>query len=134
MINMDLFPRKVYLDDIFDDFLSTKKEQAMKCDIYEKGGNYHIEMDIPGFDKKDISVEVKDGYLTISAVKNSEVEEKEEDKSYIRRERVYGKYERSFYVGDLDLEKINAEFVNGTLKIVVPKKEKEENKRVIEII
>lgn len=130
---MDLFPRKVYLDDIFDDFLSTKKEQNMKCDIYEENDNYHIEVDIPGFDKKDISVEVKDGYLTISAVKNNEVEDKDSKRNYIRRERVYGKYERSFYVGDLDEDKINAEFNNGMLKIVVPKKEKQENKKVIEI-
>lgn len=130
---MDLFPRKVYLDDIFDDFLSTKKEQNMKCDIYEENDNYHIEVDIPGFDKKDISVEVKDGYLTISAVKNNEVEDKDSKRNYIRRERVYGKYERSFYVGDLDEDKINAEFNNGMLKIVVPKKEKQENKKIIEI-
>mgnify|MGYP004664910239 CR=1 FL=1 len=130
---MDLFPRKVYLDDIFDDFLSTKKEQNMKCDIYEENNNYHIEVDIPGFDKKDISVEVKDGYLTISAVKNNEVEDKDSKRNYIRRERVYGKYERSFYVGDLDEDKINAEFSNGMLKIVVPKKEKQENKKIIEI-
>ena len=130
---MDLFPRKVYLDDIFDDFLSTKKEQNMKCDIYEENNNYHIEVDIPGFDKKDISVEVKDGYLTISAVKNNEVEDKDNKRNYIRRERVYGKYERSFYVGDLDEDKINAEFSNGMLKIVVPKKEKQENKKIIEI-
>ena len=130
---MDLFPRKVYLDDIFDDFLSTKKEQNMKCDIYEENNNYHIEVDIPGFDKKDISVEVKDGYLTISAVKNNEVEDKDSKRNYIRRERVYGKYERSFYVGDLDEDKINAEFNNGMLKIVVPKKEKQENKKIIEI-
>ena len=130
---MDLFPRKVYLDDIFDDFLSTKKEQSMKCDIYEEDGNYHIEVDIPGFDKKDISVEVKDGYLTMSAVKDNKVEDKDNKRNYIRRERVYNKYERSFYVGDLDEDKINAEFNNGMLKIVVPKKEKQENKKIIEI-
>lgn len=130
---MDLFPRKVYLDDIFDDFLSTKKEQNMRCDIYEEGNNYHIEVDIPGFDKKDISVEVKDGYLTISAVKNNEVEDKDTKRNYIRRERVYGKFERSFYVGDLDEDNINAEFSNGMLKVIVGKKEKQENKKIIEI-
>lgn len=130
---MDLFPRKVYLDDIFDDFLATKKESNMKCDIYEKEGNYHIEMDIPGFDKKDISIEVKDGYLTIAAIKNSEENEEDKERNYIRRERVYGRYERTFYVGDLDQDKINAEFKNGILKVVVPKKEDVNNKKVIEI-
>lgn len=130
---MDLFPRKVYLDDIFDEFLSTKKDVNMKCDIYEKEGNYHIEMDVPGFEKKDISIEVKDGYLTISAIKDSEQKEEDEKRNYIRRERVYGKYERTFYVGDMDQDKINAEFKNGTLKVIVPKKEIVNNKKIIEI-
>ena len=69
---MDLIPRKFYLDDLFDNFITSRDNNNMKCDIYEKGGNYHIEMDIPGFDKNDISIEVKDGYLTISAEKNEE--------------------------------------------------------------
>lgn len=130
---MDLISRKFYLDDIFDDFITSKKEQAMKCDIYEKNGSYHIEMDIPGFDKKDISLEVKDGYLTIKAEKTEENNEEDTDKNYIRRERSYGKYERSFYLGDLDQDKIDAEFSNGMLKIVVPKKETIDNKKIIEI-
>ena len=127
---MNLIPRKFYLDDVFDDFESTNN---MKCDIYEKDGNYHIEMDVPGFDKKDISIEANDGYLTITAEKNSEDEEKNENKNYIRRERVYGKVERSFYLGDLDQDKIDAEFKNGILNIVVPKKEETSNKKRIEI-
>ena len=128
---MDLNPRKFYLDDIFDDFVTSKREQGLKCDIYEKEGVYHIEMDIPGFDKKDISIEVKDGYLVISASKEDNVNE--DEKNYIRRERVYGKYERSFYLGDLDEERIEAEFANGVLKVTIPKKEKVENKKTIEI-
>ena len=130
---MDLMPRKLYLDDIFDDFISTRKEQPMKCDIYEKDGNYHIEMDIPGFKKDEISVETKDGYLTIKAEKNNEVNEEDEKKNYIRRERTYGKYERSFYLGDLDEDKIDAKFENGMLKLTVPKKEEVDTKKVIEI-
>lgn len=130
---MDLMPRKFYLDDIFDDFISTRKEQPMKCDIYEKDGNYHIEMDIPGFKKDEISVETKDGYLTIKAEKNNEVNEEDEKKNYIRRERTYGKYERSFYLGDLDEDRIDAKFENGMLKLTVPKKEEVDTKKVIEI-
>ena len=133
MINMDLMPRKFYLDDIFDDFLTTRKEQHMKCDIYEKGGDYHIEMDIPGFNKDEISVETNDGYLKITAEKKAENNEHDEEKNYIRRERTYGKYERSFYLGDLDEDKIDASFENGMLKIVVPKKEEKDTKKVIEI-
>ena len=56
---MDLMPRNFSFDDIFDNFLTDKSYSNMKCDIYEKGGDYHIEMDIPGFDKKDISIETK---------------------------------------------------------------------------
>ena len=133
MINMDLMPRKFYLDDIFDDFLTTRKEQHMKCDIYEKGGDNHIEMDIPGFNKDEISVETKDGYLKITAEKKTENNEQDEEKNYIRRERTYGKYERSFYLGDLDEDKIDASFENGMLKLVVPKKEEKDTKKVIEI-
>ena len=126
-------PRKFYLDDIFDDFISSRKEQSMKCDIYEKDGDYHIEMDIPGFNKDEISVETKDGYLTIKAEKKNEVNEEDKEKNYIRRERTYGKYERSFYLGDLDEDKIDASFENGMLKLVVPKKEEVDTKKVIEI-
>jgi len=127
---MNLIPRKFYLDDIFDDFVSSKNDN-MKCDIYELDGDYHVEMDIPGFEKNDISIETKDGYLIVSAVK--ETNNDESDKNYIRRERSYGKYERSFYLGELDNEKIEAEFKNGMLKITVPKKEEINNKKVIEI-
>jgi len=127
---MEIIPRKFYLDDMFDNFMTTSKND-MKCDIYEKEGKYHIEMDIPGFDKNDISLEVKDGYLTITAEKSNE--ENIEEKNYIKRERNYGKYQRSFYLGELDTDNVDAEFVNGTLKVVIPKKELVENKKFIEI-
>jgi len=130
---MDLMPRRFYLDDIFDDFIPAKKEQNMKCDIYEKNSAYHIEMDVPGFKKEEISIDVKDGYLTIKAEKNNEESENDEERNYIRRERSYSKYERSFYLGDLDQDKIDAEFNNGMLKITVPKKEELDNSRKIEI-
>lgn len=130
---MNIIPKKYYLDDFFDDFLanSNSEKNAMKCDIYEKGGDYHIEMDVPGFDKKDISINVDNGYLTITAEKQNE--EKDEEKNYIRRERSYGKYERSFYLGDLETDGIKAEFNNGMLKLTVPKKEVVDTKRKIEI-
>ncbi len=130
---MDLIPRKFYLDDVFDDFLINKKDQNMKCDIYEKDNVYHIEMDVAGFAKEDISIEAKNGYLTIKAEKNNETNEEDSDKNYLRRERVYGKYERSFDLGDLDQDKINAQFNNGVLEITVPKKEEIDDRKVIEI-
>ena len=128
---MSLLPGRFYLDDIFNDFEPEKKLMNMNCDIYEKDNKYHIEMDVPGYDKKDINIEVKDGYLTVSASK--EQEEKDEKKNYIRRERVYGSFSRSFALGDVDIENIDAKFDKGLLTITIPKQEVVENKKKIEI-
>lgn len=133
---MNMLPsRKYYLDSIFDNFMDegTDNFDVMKCDVYEKDGAYHIEADIPGFKKDEISVDCEDGYVTISAEKNTENEEKDENKKYIKRERFYGKTVRKFYVGDVDSEKIQAEFKDGMLELVVPKEEKLPNKKSIEI-
>lgn len=124
---MNLIPRNFYLNDVFDNFL-TKDESNMKCDIYEKDGNYNIEMDIPGFEKKDINIECKNGYLTITASKNEE--SKEEKKHYIRKERFSGSYSREFYLGDVNEDEIKASFKEGILNIVVPKKEIKENRKI----
>ncbi len=129
---MNLIPRGFFTNDIFDDFMPSK-ENNMKCDIYEKDGNYNIEMDIPGFEKNDIKVEANKDYLTITAEKSSEKNDDDDTKNYIHRERTYGKYQRSFYLQGLDSEKIDAEFNNGVLKIIVPKKDENENKKYIEI-
>lgn len=129
---MSLFPKKYYLgDDFFDNFFEPTIKNQMKCDIYEKDGKYNIEIDIPGFDKNDIKVECDNGYLTISAEKKEE--ENDEGKNYIRRERRSGSFSRSFYVGDIDADKIDAEFKKGTLKLVVPKLDGKETKKQIEI-
>ncbi|MBD9105540.1 Hsp20/alpha crystallin family protein [bacterium] len=127
--------RKYYLDSIFDNFMDEGSDNfdVMKCDVYEKDGAYHIEADIPGFKKDEISVDCEDGYVTITAEKNTENEEKDENKRYIKRERFYGKTVRKFYVGDVDSEKINAEYKDGMLELVVPKEEKLPNKKSIEI-
>ena len=116
-------------DNIFDDFMfPTVKENdfgKMKCDIYEKDGVFYLEMDIPGFDKNDVDIQINDNdYLTITAEKSSSNEENDE-KNYIRKERTYGKYQRSFYVGEIDKNAIEASFENGILKISMPKKEEE---------
>ena len=127
--------RKYYLDSIFDNFMDEGSDNfdVMKCDVYEKDGAYHFEADIPGFKKDEISVDCEDGYVTISAEKNTENEEKDENKKYIKRERFYGKTVRKFYVGDVDSDKIQAEYKDGMLELVVPKEEKLPNKKSIEI-
>ena len=87
-------------------------------------------MDLPGYDKSDIKAQLKDGYLTITAQKNTSKEDKDEKENYIRRERYCGKCSRSFYVGEnLKEEDIKASFNNGILELTFPKevgkKEKE---------
>ena len=129
---MNLIPRNFFFDDDLDTFFapSIRKNDA-KCDIYEEDNDYHIVMDVPGYDKKDINIEIKDGYLTIKGSKSSE--EKEENKKYIRKERTYGSFERSFALGDVDTENIDANFNNGTLSIVIPKVEAKDTTKKIEI-
>ena len=130
---MSLLPGKFYLDDFFDDFAPMPRmpRMDMKCDIYEKGGNVHIELDVPGFDKKDIKIDVEDGILTVEATKDEEKED--ESKNYYKKERVYGSFKRQFNVGDISEEDINAKFNNGVLEISFPKEEKKESKKFIEI-
>ena len=126
--------RKYYLDSIFDDFMEQSVTfDPMKCDIYEKDGAYHIEADIPGFKKDEISVECEDGYVTITAEKDFENEDKDEERKYLKRERNYSKTTRKFYVGDIESDKIEAKYEDGILNIVVPKQEKLPNKKTIEI-
>ena len=125
---MDLMNRD--FDDLFD-ILPIRRDNRMKCDIYEKDNKYYIEMEVPGFNKEDIDISLKEGYLTVKAEKKMSNEEKDENKKYLRKERNYIKTERSFNLGNIDEENIDASFENGVLKIEIPKVE--ENKRTIEI-
>ena len=104
----------------------------MKCDIYEEGDRYHIVVDLPGIKKEDVHLEFEKGYLKIVA--ENKLEEKN-DKKYVHRERTsMSRYERSFYLGDVDEKNIKAEFKNGVLKISLPKETKEEHsKKFIQI-
>ena len=129
---MSIIPRRFYLDDFFDDFVPSKND--MKCDIYEKEGKHHIEIDVPGFKKEDIKIELHDGYLTVSAEKNEEKEDKHA--KYLKRERFSGMCSRSYYVGEnVNEEDIKANFRNGILTIEFPKEpeKKIEKKKYIPI-
>lgn len=128
---MNLIPRGFFLDDVFEDFLTSRKSDSLKCDIYEQDGVYYIEMDADGFKKEDLNIDFDKGYLNISISKAEEVND--EGKNYIRKERYSKKLQRSFYVGESDINNIKAEFNNGTLKIAIPKREELETKKVIEI-
>ena len=130
---MTLVPRNNNLgvslfDNMFDDmfrdpfFTSSNTTKLMKTDIQEKDDKYILDMDLPGYDKEDIKAQLKDGYLTISAQKNTSNDEKDEEGNYIRRERYCGKCSRSFYVGDsIKEEDIKANFNNGILQLSFPK-------------
>ena len=135
---MMLMPRRNYslFDDLFrDDFFDKKMPSLMKTDIKEMKDKYQLEVDLPGYKKENINLELEEGYLKISA----KVEEKKDDEesNYLHKERYYGECTRSFYVGeDIKEEEISAEFNNGILKIDIPKKDEEETvpeKRQIEI-
>lgn len=128
-------------DDMFNDSAwrrgyEHQESQVMKTDIYEKDGNYLIEMDLPGYSKSDIQADLKEGYLTITAHDNETDEEKKAKGKCIHKERYTGTCSRQFYVGeDLAQEDIKAAFNDGVLKLIVPKeiKKVEEEPKFITI-
>ena len=96
--------------------------RLMKTDVREKEGQYDMDIDLPGFKKEDIKVELHDGYLQVSAVKGLNEEEKDEKGKLIRQERYSGSMQRSFYVGDsIKQEDVKAKFEQGVLKLSFPK-------------
>lgn len=106
-----------------DPFFTEHESKIMKTDIKEKTDKYLIGIELPGYQKENIKIDVEDGYLTVHAEINSDNEEKEEGK-FVRRERYVGSCSRNFYVGnEVKSEDIKASFKNGILKIEVPKKE-----------
>ena len=129
----------IFNDNVFDDFFdfpfyddrAEKKlyghhaANLMKTDIQEHEDGYTLEMDLPGFKKEEIQIELNNGYMTISAAQGLDEDEKDKKSGkYIRRERYTGSCQRSFYVGeDVTEEDIKAEFKHGILKLFVPKKE-----------
>lgn len=105
-------------------FWDNNNVSAFRTDITEKDGKYILEADLPGFKKEDISVDIDKDCLTITAEHKSEDKEENAD-SYIRRERYYGSYTRSFNVKGIDTEAITAAYNDGVLTLTMPKKEPE---------
>jgi len=109
-----------------------QRTPSMKTDIRETENAYILESDLPGFSREDIHAEIKDGYLTIRAEHKSENENKNE--SYLRRERSYGSFSRTFDLDGIDAEAITASFKNGVLTLELPKmQKKDEEARKVEI-
>ena len=102
-----------------------RAKNVMNTDVKETDDGYELEMDLPGFKKEEVTVELENGYLTISAAKGLDKDEQEKETGkYIRRERYAGACQRSFYVGEgVTQEDIKASFKHGILKLNIPKKE-----------
>lgn len=123
------------MDEFFDDafersFFPAKNplygkhaKNLMKTDIREEEDSYKLAIDLPGFKKEDVQVELKDAYLTVTASKGLDKDEEDKNGRYIRRERYAGSLTRSFYVGDLKPEDIKGKFESGVLKLQIPKKD-----------
>ena len=143
----------IFGENMFDDFFSDPfgmmvpqtrdalygkhAKNLMKTDIRETDTSYELDIDLPGFKKDEVSIDLKDGYLTISAAKGLDKDAEDKKGKYIRQERYAGACSRSFYVGEgVTEEDIKAEFKHGILTLVVPKKEAKpavEQKKTISI-
>ncbi len=136
MLMPELFTRNVF-DDWFDDFGLEKEmrdlnrkiygrraSREMLTDVREHEDHYDLEIDLPGFKKEDLNVELNNGYLTVTANKGHDQEEKNKEGKIIRQERYSGTLSRSFYVGEeITNEEIKAKYEGGVLTVSLPKKD-----------
>ena len=145
-----MFP-SVFGENLFDDwmddfgfrdnFFSGKNplygkhaKNIMKTDVRETDKGYELDVDLPGFKKDEVQVQLKDGYLTISAAKGLDKDEEDKKGNYIRRERAYGSYSRSFDISGIDAKAIKAAYSDGVLRVTLPKqKEVPASSRRLEI-
>ena len=133
----------IFGDSLFDDFFDDDfmrlpvwggrnplygkhARNLMMTDVRETENTYEVDVDLPGFKKDVIGVELKDGYLTISASKGLDKDEQDKQGKYIRQERYAGACSRSFYVGELEPDQVSAKYEDGILKISLPKQAKQE--------
>ena len=140
----------IFGENLFDDFMDgfafpdidkelygKHAKNLLKTDVKETDDGYEVDMDLPGFQKDEIRMQLNNGYLTVSAEKGLDKEEKDKEEKYIRRERYAGSVSRSFYVGEnVTEEDINPKYENGILTFRLPKEDKkavEEKKHYIAI-
>ena len=133
----------IFGESLFDDFFADPFEMMMpqsrnplygkhaknlmKTDVRETENSFEVDMDLPGFKKDEVNLELKDGYLTVSADKALDKDKKDNEGRYIRQERWSGSCSRSFYVGDtVKPEDVHAQFENGILQIALPKQEQKQ--------
>ena len=125
MFALTPFERRSYdlfnaFHDFEDDFFNSPQLRSFRTDIKDEGDRYLMEAELPGFEKEDIKLDITGNTLTLSAEHKSDTEDKKED-NYIRRERSFGSYQRSFDLTGIDADKIEAEYKNGILELTLPK-------------
>ncbi len=130
----------VFGENLFDDFMNfpfedeffgkrnplygKRAQNIMKTDVRETEKGYELDIDLPGYKKDEIQIQLKDGTLTVAAEKALNKDEKDEKGNYIRRERYSGSMKRSFYVGNaVSSEDVHAKFEDGILRLSIPKKD-----------
>lgn len=149
MFDLKPFRRKSEELDLFERMLKSFNEvfdqegiaplngsfNSFRTDVRETKDAYHVEAELPGFDKDDITIQLDNNYLTIHAKREEEEEAKDEEDKIIRKERHYGEFIRRFYVDNVDEDKIKAKLKRGVLKIKLPKLEtKEPESKRIDIL
>ena len=118
------FPSFGELEDADKKLYGKHAAHVMKTDVKEHDDKYEVDIDLPGFKKDEIKLELQDGYLTVAAAKGVDKEEKDKKGKLIRQERYSGAMQRSFFVGkEVTEEDIKAKFEDGVLKLDIPKKE-----------
>ena len=122
--------RRQFFDDTFDQVLG--EAGNFKTDIIEDDKEYTVQAELPGMDKENIELDYHDNILSISGKQESETNEEDKERNYIRRERSSRSFSRQFLIRDVDDDNISAHFNNGILEVKLPKKEsdKPENKRI----
>ena len=119
---MDEFEKR-FFGEPFNSFFRDGGLSEFKTDIKDEGDSFLLEADLPGFDKKDIHLDLNDGVPTIQAERHSEHEEEDKKSKYVRVERSYGQYSRQFDVSGVDTDNIKAKYDNGVLKVTLPKQQ-----------
>ena len=133
----------IFSENLFDDFFNDnfgmfpvwnersplygkRAKNLMKTDVRETEDTYEVDIDLPGFKRDEITVDLKDGCLTVSAAKGLDKDEEDKKGRYIRQERYAGACSRSFYVGDVEPDQVTAKYEDGILRISMPKEAKKE--------
>ena len=107
----------------FSSFFGTQDLAEFKTDVSDEGDHYLLEADLPGFDKKDIQLDINGDTLTVRAERHSKLEEKDKKDKLVRIERSYGSYSRQFNISGVEAEQIKAKYDNGVLMLTLPKKQ-----------